>query len=69
MTPTLVHLQAFALVQLQSHGQLRISESGRCEMTRLPRDLVQELAASGVVFLGQDVPVGVRERSRSQSIV
>ena len=69
MTPTLVHLQAFALVQLQSHGQLRISwESGRCEMTRLPRDLVQELAASGVVFLGQDVPVG-RERSRSQSIV
>jgi hypothetical protein len=68
MTPTLVHLQAFALVQLQSHGQLRISwESGRCEMTRLPRDLVQELAASGVVFLGEDVPVGVRERSRSQT--
>ena len=30
---------------------------------------MQELAASGVVFLGQDVPVGVRERSRSQSIV
>eukprot|EP00435_Cladocopium_sp_Y103_P041913 s316_g11.t1 len=29
--------EAFALVQLQSHGQLRISwESGRCEMTRLP---------------------------------